>query len=64
MKSVGTLSEVKRRLELERTAMFSIKVFGGKVHIWRVDGTWQDAREANPPAARMRCGTSLSIFDI
>jgi hypothetical protein len=31
VKSVGTLSEVRRRWELERTAMFSMKVFGPKV---------------------------------
>lgn len=31
VKRVGTLSELRRRCELERTAIFSIKVFGGKV---------------------------------
>lgn len=62
MKSVGTLSEVRRRCELERTAIFSMKVFGGKVHIWRILGAWQDTRELSEPATKVRWRTSLAIL--
>jgi hypothetical protein len=63
VKSVGTLSDVRRMCELERTAICSMKVFGPKVKTWRIGGFVVLVRAfARHKKGRMRRWKSVNIF--